>query len=284
MPISAAARFRYTMVAGTTAVVIGAAFTVAGLSHGSTETPAPTSVDVPLAAAASPGGGDGELLPSTGASATAAPGASASAAAAAAASASARASASAAVKASASASAGTSAGPQAKAAKASPSTRKRTKRPAASPSPVRTNPPAATDATVAEQVLAHINDARVAEGLKALSLDTNLSKAAGLHTQLMIDGCGLSHQCSGEAGLGDRFSAQDVSWGSAGENIGYGSSGSSDAAMVKAANGLTDSMLAEVPPNDGHRKNLLNSSFTRIGLSIVRDAKGITWMTQDFVG
>ena len=52
---------------------------------------------------------------------------------------------------------------------------------------------------------------------------------------------------------------------------------------MTAANGLTDSMLAEVPPNDGHRENLLNTGFTRIGLSIVRDAKGITWMTQDFV-
>ena len=59
---------------------------------------------------------------------------------------------------------------------------------------------------------------------------------------------------------------------------------SSDAAKIEAANGLTDSMLAEVPPNDGHRKNLLNPEFKRIGLSVVRDSKGITWMTQDFVG
>ena len=99
----------------------------------------------------------------------------------------------------------------------------------------------------------------------------------------MIDGCGLSHQCSGEKGLGERFSAQGVSWSSAGENIGFGSSGSSDAQKIKAANGLTDSMLAETPPNDGHRKNLLNKGFGHIGLSIVRDSKGITWMTQDFV-
>ena len=56
-----------------------------------------------------------------------------------------------------------------------------------------------------------------------------------------------------------------------------------DAAMIRAANGLTDSMLAERPPNDGHRKNLLNTGFKRIGLSIVRDSKGVTWMTQDFV-
>jgi uncharacterized protein YkwD len=99
----------------------------------------------------------------------------------------------------------------------------------------------------------------------------------------MINGCGLEHQCPGESGLGDRFTAQGVRWTSAGENIGFGSSGSRDAQIIEAANGLTDSMLAEKPPNDGHRKNLLNTGFKRIGLSIVRDAKGITWMTQDFV-
>ncbi|GAA0498778.1 hypothetical protein Ade02nite_83900 [Paractinoplanes deccanensis] len=133
-------------------------------------------------------------------------------------------------------------------------------------------------------MLAHINAARKAEGLGELTLDADLSRAAAIHTQLMIDGCGLSHQCDGESGLGDRFSAQGVKWSSAGENIGFGSSGAADSAKVNAANGLTDSMLAEVPPNDGHRKNLLNKSFERIGLSIVRDSKGITWMTQDFVG
>ncbi|MEU4558307.1 CAP domain-containing protein [Actinoplanes sp. NPDC023936] len=266
MPLSAAAKFRYTLVAGTTAVVIGAAFTVTGLTQGSAETPSPTSVDVPLAAAASPdsGGGDEEPLPtpepSLSSSATPRPSPSPSA--------------------------------------------KTSKKPAASPSPSattkkkKTSSPkpateetaeeqvtaASTSGTVTEQVLAHINEARVAEGLEALTLDTDLSKAAAIHNQLMIDGCGLSHQCSGESGIGDRFSAQGVKWSSAGENIGYGSSASSDAAKVKAANGLTDSMLAEVPPNDGHRKNLLSTSFTRIGLSVVRDSKGITWMTQDFVG
>ena len=141
-----------------------------------------------------------------------------------------------------------------------------------------------TSGSVLERALAHINAARTAEGLSALRLDAGLSKAAALHNQLMIKGCGLIHQCSGEGGIGDRFSAQNVRWSSAGENIGYGSAGSSDSAVLGAANGLTDSMLAETPPNDGHRKNLLSKGFKRIGLSIVRDSGGRVWMTQDFVG
>ncbi|MEU4688691.1 CAP domain-containing protein [Actinoplanes sp. NPDC023714] len=246
MPLSAAAKFRYTLVAGTTAVVIGTAFTVAGLTQGSAETPSPTSVDVPLAAAGVPGGGEGEdPSPSSSPEATS------------------------------------------KTRKPSPTPAKTTKKAPAKTTKKATRKPlaaAASNGSVVEQVLAHINAARAGEGLGELTLDAGLSKAAAVHTQLMIDGCGLSHQCPDEAGLGDRFSAQDVKWSSAGENIGYGSSAASNAAQVKAANGLTDSMLAEVPPEDGHRKNLLNKGFTRIGLSVVRDGDGVTWMTQDFVG
>jgi uncharacterized protein YkwD len=261
--LSAAARFRYTLAAGSTAVVIGAGFVAVGLTRDGAETPAPTSVSAPLAAAPSPGESTDDLLTEPAATGPAgSPSVNAPA--------------------SPSPSPSRSAAPKVTVKKTtSPSASRKATAGAASNK--KTAAPV-TSGTVAEQVLAHINEARADAGLEALTLDADLSKAAALHTQLMIDGCGLSHRCSGEADLGDRFTAQGVSWRGAAENIGYGSSGSSDAAKVQAANGLTDSMLAEVPPNDGHRKNLLNGSYTRIGLSIVRDAKGITWMTQDFVG
>jgi uncharacterized protein YkwD len=167
---------------------------------------------------------------------------------------------------------------------------RRTSRAPVKPKPRRTTtappsaprPPATGDA-VLDAVLNHINQARAGAGLPAYTLSTSLSKASALHNQRMIDGCGLQHQCSGESGIGDRFSAQGVRWTAAGENIGFGSSGSGRSAMIDTANGLTDSMLAEKPPNDGHRKNLLSGTFKRIGLSVVRDGNGRVWMTQDFV-
>ncbi|SDT79856.1 Uncharacterized conserved protein YkwD, contains CAP (CSP/antigen 5/PR1) domain [Actinoplanes derwentensis] len=240
-------------------MVIGAAFLVAGLAPGGTESVEPTAVTAPLAAAAPPGGDETEpVVPESAAASPSATTASPSPS----------------VK---------SKSPSPKVTAKKTATASTSKKASTSSGASKTTVPV-TSGTVAEQVLAHINEARVAEGLKAVTLDADLSKAAAIHTQLMIDGCGLSHLCSGEADLGDRFSAQGVSWSRAAENIGYGSSGSSTSAMVGAANGLTDSMLAEVPPNDGHRENLLNAAYTRIGLSIVRDAKGMTWMTQDFVG
>jgi uncharacterized protein YkwD len=272
--MSAAARFRYTLVAGSTAVVIGAGFTMVGLSR---QADAGTTAAT-LAADSRAGGADGAGKPGAadpGVLGQAQPGRSSAVPT------------SPAVSPAPSASASPSVSPS----KAKPSRTARThrSRPTAEPSSTSASPrPPATEAppssgSVIDQVLAHINAARTAEGLSKLTLSGDLSKASALHNGLMIDGCGLSHQCSGESGLGDRFSAQGVKWSSAGENIGYGSSGASDADLIKAANGLTDSMLAEKPPNDGHRKNLLNPDFKRIGLSVVRDAKGITWMTQDFV-
>ena len=47
---------------------------------------------------------------------------------------------------------------------------------------------------------------------------------------------------------------------------------------------LTQGMIDEKPPNDGHRKNILSRSSTRIGISVIRDAKGTVWMTHDFAG
>jgi uncharacterized protein YkwD len=145
-----------------------------------------------------------------------------------------------------------------------------------------TTTPPAGDAVI-DAVLTHINAARAAADLPAYALSADLSKASEAHNALMVGGCGLSHQCSGEAGLGERFTAAGVAWTSAGENIGQGNASNTPASIVQAANGLTDLMLAEVAPNDGHRRNLLNTGFKHIGLAVTRGSDGRVWVTQDFV-
>jgi uncharacterized protein YkwD len=257
--MSAAHRFRYTLVAGATAVVIGAGFTAVGLSRQDAPPATRTAADAPLVVAEPTGDPDPgtDLLNDT-----LLPGATPSA--------------------SATSATPTAKAPTAATRKPKPAPTKRKTTPTTAPAKRKSAP--ATSGSILDQVLGHINAARADEGLAALSLDTSLSKAAALHNQRMIDGCGLAHQCSGEGGLGERFSAQGVRWSSAGENIGFGFAGNSDAEIIKAANGLCDSMLAEVPPEDGHRKNLLSKGFKRIGLSVVRESGGKVWLTQDFVG
>lgn len=141
-------------------------------------------------------------------------------------------------------------------------------------------PPAAGG--VLGAVLAHINAARAAAGRNPLALDDNLSTAAAAHTRLMIDQRGLTHQGRGEEKLGVRLAAAGTRWRRCAENVGYQSCDLGDAALIRAANDMTDRMLGETPPDDGHRRNLLDANLARCGLALLRDARGTAWMTQDF--
>ncbi|TDU01946.1 uncharacterized protein YkwD [Streptomyces sp. 846.5] len=153
--------------------------------------------------------------------------------------------------------------------------------PASAPAPVAT--PAATTGTAVQQVLALINKARAAQGLAPYTLDSGLNASAAAHNSVMASGCGLSHQCPGEAAFGDREIAAGVHWTSAGENIGEGGGvADTDAAKATSAVGLTQMMLDEKAPDDGHRRNILSTGFSRVGIAVLRDANGTVWLTQDF--
>ena len=87
----------------------------------------------------------------------------------------------------------------------------------------------------------------------------------------------------GEASLGARETAAGVIWTTAGENIGEGGPvADTAAAIAQMAVGLTQSMLNEQPPDDGHRMNILSSTFTHIGITVYRSGSGTVWLTQDF--
>jgi len=132
-------------------------------------------------------------------------------------------------------------------------------------------------------VLALINQARAQAGLPAYTVSAGLQASSGRHNQLMASGCGLSHQCPGEPSLGSRETAAGVSWTAAGENIGEGGPvAGTTTGITQMALALTQDMLNEKPPADGHRQNLLSSTFTHIGIAIYRGSDGTVWMTQDF--
>jgi uncharacterized protein YkwD len=152
------------------------------------------------------------------------------------------------------------------------------------PKPKQTTRAAAPGTGSAEQqVLNVINQARADAGAGPLTMSSGLIASAHAHNLVMEDGCGLSHQCDGEDGLGDRISAQDVDWSSVAENIGDGGPvNDTEAAQAAMAVNLTNGMLAETPPDDGHRKNILNASLHHIGIDVIRDADGTVWLTQDF--
>jgi len=140
-----------------------------------------------------------------------------------------------------------------------------------------------TGSSAAASVLAQINKARAQAGLPAYTISAGLDVSSGKHNQLMAGGCGLSHQCPGEPSLGDRETAAGVHWTAAGENIGEGGPvADTTAAITQMAITLTQDMLNEKPPDDGHRQNLLSLTFTHVGIAIYRGSNGTVWMTQDF--
>jgi uncharacterized protein YkwD len=160
---------------------------------------------------------------------------------------------------------------------ASPSAMPAKSAPAAAPAP------APGLSAAAQQVLALINQARSQAGLAAYTVSPGLNTSAARHTSVMAGGCGLSHQCPGEPDLGARETAAGVAWTAAGENIGEGGPvADTTAAIAQMAVGLTQSMLDEKPPDDGHRLNILSSAFRHVGISVFRDSSGTVWMTQDF--
>ena len=151
------------------------------------------------------------------------------------------------------------------------------------PAASATNPAGTSPGSAAAQVLALVNQARSAAGLPALTITAGLDASASGHNSKMAGGCGLSHQCPGEPDLGARETVAGVHWTAAGENIGEGGpAAASAAAIAQMAVSLTQAMLNEKPPDDGHRKNILSGSFTHIGIAVFRDSSGTVWLTQDF--
>ena len=112
------------------------------------------------------------------------------------------------------------------------------------------------------------NKQRALHGCKAIHLDARLTNAARAHSAYMATGGAFSHIGRG----GSTFDARIRTAGyprPAGENIAYGYRSGLD--VMKA-------WLA----SPGHRANLLNCSFTTLGVGTVYASSGTPYVTQDF--
>ena len=123
-----------------------------------------------------------------------------------------------------------------------------------------------------------INHDRVAMGLPAYSWSNALSGGAHLHNLRMMAYGQLSHQCPGEAGLGTRITNDGIAWRAAGENIGWSNYPNPQQGVLMNH----QSMMAEKPPDDGHRQNILSTSFNLVGIDVLVDAHQNVWLTEDF--
>ena len=129
----------------------------------------------------------------------------------------------------------------------------------------------------ATAVFDQLNAERAQNGLKALRWSDRLFYSAHRHNLAMAQQNTLSHQLPGEASLGDRVTVF-YAWSSCGENIGWNGLRSQAGALA-----LETAMYGETPPNDGHRRNILSTSFADVGVDVIDDsAHGRIWLTTDF--
>lgn len=137
-------------------------------------------------------------------------------------------------------------------------------------------PAASTANGIAANVLAMLNDERASANLAPLQSNPDLVASAHSHNLAMAQADTMSHQLPGEPDLGTRITAAGYSWQACGENIGYTTS-----LTVSGARSIEQSMFDETPPNDGHRLNILSTTFVDVGVDVVISG-GRLWLTQDF--
>ncbi len=132
-----------------------------------------------------------------------------------------------------------------------------------------TSAPTTPASSQAAQVLSLTNAQRTANGCAPLTVDARLTSAAQAHTEDMATNNYFSHDSQDGRSPFDRMTAAGYRFSTAGENIAMGYRTASD-----VMNGWMNSA--------GHRANILNCSFTDIGIGYAVATDGSPYWTQDF--
>ena len=119
---------------------------------------------------------------------------------------------------------------------------------------------------------------RAAHGVPYIYMSTKLQASARRHNVTMAYYNTMSHQLPHEPWFGTRMTQAGYTWTYAGENIGWNSVMTETGVLT-----LEKLMYNEVPPNDGHRLNILSRHFLHVGVDVYFDYKHHkVWLTTDF--
>lgn len=137
--------------------------------------------------------------------------------------------------------------------------------------------------SIAQSVFNAINQSRADAGLSALLWDNRLARSAQLHNFAMAAANQISHQLPGEPDTSTRIKQQGVQFSVGAENCGESGYDSTQSSALGKALGLHAGMMAEQPPNDGHRQNILTTTCTHVGVAVlIGTPPDILWLTEDF--
>lgn len=118
-------------------------------------------------------------------------------------------------------------------------------------------------------VVAQINAARAELGLPALAYDSTLERVGDAHCEILIEEGGNGHFSRSGVAPYLRYLLAG-GHGFHRENVGsYSTTGAvKDSAVAPILANSVENMLAEVPPNDGHRRSLLDPWVTHVGVGL----------------
>jgi uncharacterized protein YkwD len=152
------------------------------------------------------------------------------------------------------------------------------------PIPTEGPPPAGELTHLRQQLIAELNQHRAQYGLSPLTFDDTAEKAAQFHAEEMEQAGEMRHEdASGRSPL-QRFEALGGRADYYGENIGYWTPGVVDPVLLWHVIGSLDAeMMAEKPPNDGHRRNILSQNYSAVGIGIAVGPHGV-FISEDFLG
>lgn len=122
--------------------------------------------------------------------------------------------------------------------------------------------------TYVSQVLSLVNEERAKSGLSPLTLDAAASAAAQTRAKEIVSS--FSHTRPNKTSFSTVLTEAGVAFRSAGENIAYGQT-----TPAQVMNSWMNS--------SGHRANIMNKNYTRIGIAHYQDASGTDYWVQLFL-
>lgn len=143
--------------------------------------------------------------------------------------------------------------------------------PPAPPEPPAPAPPVDPAPSPAATVVELTNQRRAAAGRARLVVDPALTSAAQQHSADQANRGSMGHVGSNGSNVGQRIQANGGSFRVAGENVAFGYR-------------TPQSVVVGWMNSPGHQRNMLNPSFTRIGVAVVRSADGTPYWTMVLAG
>ncbi|HBF8308781.1 TPA: sporulation protein [Clostridioides difficile] len=122
-----------------------------------------------------------------------------------------------------------------------------------------------------KEVVDLVNIERAKAGLNPLTLDSSISNVATKKSQDMIDNNYFSHNSPTYGSPFDMLKKFGISYKTAGENIAMGQ---------KTPKEVVNAWMN----SEGHRKNIMNPNFSKIGVGVAQKSGSSIYWTQIFVG